>query len=379
MNLAYHDIRHNLGRFLLTCLGLSLLLGVVLSMIGIYRGLVDDALTLARTPAAEIWVVETDTRGPFAESSRIPGDTREAVARIHSVTEAGSVTYQSLETFYGSKKLRLYVVGYELGRPGGPDKIIKGRTIARSHYEMIADTRTKLPLGARVSLGRNTFTVVGLTDGQVSSGGDPVIYITLLDSQELQFELSPPAARREAARGNAPKENDLDTVNAIIARLMPQANPENVVQTIQRWKHLAAMTQQEQEHILIQSVVEKARKQIGLFTALLLIVSAVIIALIIYTMTMDKIREIATLKLIGAPDRTIIGLIVQQSLAMGIIGFGFGALLIISIKDYFPRRVVLQPEDGLALAAAVIVVCILASALGVRLALKVDPATALGG
>tara|TARA_R110001592_G_scaffold16881_1_gene71345 strand:+ start:21550 stop:22596 length:1047 start_codon:yes stop_codon:yes gene_type:complete len=348
-------------------------------MIGIYRGLVDDALTLARTPVADIWVVESDTRGPFAESSRIPGDTREAIARLHGIAAAGSITYQSLETFYGAKKLRLYAVGYEPGRPGGPNKIVKGRMIARSHYEMIADNRTKLPLGARVKLGNNIFTVVGLTDGQVSSGGDPVIYVTLLDSQELQFELAPPAARREVARGNAPNGTDLDTINAVVAQLRPQTNPDDAVETIQRWKHLAAMTQAEQENILLRSVVEKARKQIGLFTALLLIVSAVIIALIIYTMTMDKIREIATLKLIGAPDRTIIGLIVQQALAMGIIGFGLGALLIVSIKDYFPRRVVLQPEDGIALAAAVIFVCIFSSALGVRLALKVDPATALGG
>src|SRR3546814_5083340 len=81
------------------------------------------------------------------------------------------------------------------------------------------------------------------------------------------------------------------------------------------------MTQAEQEDILTKSVVERARKQIGLFTAILLVVSAVIIALILYTMTMDKIREIATLKLIGAPDRTIIGLILQQALAMGVIGF----------------------------------------------------------
>ena len=81
MNLAYRDVRHKLGRFVLTCLGLSLLLGVVLSMIGIYRGLVDDALVLARTPGAQLWVVETGTRGPFAESSRLPGGAREAVAR----------------------------------------------------------------------------------------------------------------------------------------------------------------------------------------------------------------------------------------------------------------------------------------------------------
>jgi putative ABC transport system permease protein len=379
VNLAYYDIRHNLGRFVLTCLGLGLLLGVVLSMIGIYRGLVTDALVLSRTPAADIWVVESGTRGPFAEASRIPGDTREAIARLQGITAAGSVTYQSIETFHRSRKLRLYVIGYERGRLGGPDKIIKGRTIARSHFEMIADYRTNLLIGERLKLGRNEYTVVGLTRGQVSSGGDPAIYITLLDSQELQFELAPAAGRREIARGNAQKGADLDTVNAIVARLTTHANPETMVQTIRRWKHLAAMTQQQQENILIRSVVERARKQIGLFTILLLIVSTVIIALIIYTMTMDKIREIATLKLIGAPDRTIIGLIVQQALAMGLIGFSFGALLIISIQDYFPRRVVLQPEDGLALAAVVIFVCILASALGVRLALKVDPATALGG
>ena len=379
MNLAYYDLRHNMGRFLLTCLGLGLLLGVVLSMIGIYRGLVADALTISRTPAADIWVVESGSRGPFAESSRIPGDTREAIARIHGVTEAGSITYQSLETTYKAKKLRLYVVGYEPGRLGGPDKIVKGRAITRSHYEVIADRRTNLPIGEQLVLGRNTFTVVGLTDGQVSSGGDPVIYITLLDSQELQFELAPSAARREIARGNAQKSADLDTVNAVVARLTPQINPTIAAKAIQRWKHLAAMTQQEQENILLRSVVERARKQIGLFTVLLLIVSTVIIALIIYTMTMDKIREIATLKLIGAPDRTIIGLIVQQALAMGMIGFCFGALLIINIQDFFPRRVLLQAEDGLALAGVVMLVCVLASALGVRLALKVDPATALGG
>ncbi|RLQ20500.1 FtsX-like permease family protein [Seongchinamella sediminis] len=377
MNLAYRDIRHNLGRFLLTCFGLSLLLGVVLSMIGIYRGLVEDALTLVRTPGVDVWVVESGTRGPFAESSRIPGDTREAIARLHGVSAAGSITYQSIETRHEGVKLRLYVVGYEPGRPGGPDRIIAGRALGRSHYEMLADRRTGLKPGDRVTLGRDTFTVVGLTDGQVSSGGDPVIYLTLKDSQQLQFELAPPAARREIARGAGP--GTTDTVNAIVARVRPNASADTVVETVQRWKHLAAMTQAGQEIILTRSVVERARKQIGLFTAILLVVSAVIIALILYTMTMDKIREIATLKLIGAPDRTIIGLILQQALAMGVIGFGFGALLIITIKDYFPRRVVLQPEDGLALAAAVIVVCVISSGLGVRLALKVDPATALGG
>jgi putative ABC transport system permease protein len=164
-----------------------------------------------------------------------------------------------------------------------------------------------------------------------------------------------------------------------VARVTANVRADDVVQAVRRWKHLGAMTQAEQENVLARSVIERARRQIGLFTSILLTVSAVIIALIIYTMTMDKIREIATLKLIGAPDRTIVGMIVQQAVALGLFGFGLGAVLITSVKDYFPRRVVLQPEDGLALAAVVLIVCLIASGLGVRLALAVEPAKALGG
>lgn len=377
MNLAYRDIRHNLGRFLLTCLGLGLLLGVVLAMIGIYRGLVVEALTIARAPAVDLWVVEANTRGPFAQASRIPGDIREAVARIAGVSSAGSVTYQTVETEHRGGKLRLYVIGYEPTRPGGPPEIADGRAIARSHYELVADLTTGLTLGDRIRLGRNVFTVVGLASRQVSSGGDPAVYINLLDAQKLQFDLAPPAARVQLARGTVGSSRD--TVNAVIAQLDPNSSADAVAETVRRWKHLAAITQEEQELILTRSLVDRARRQIGLFTSLLLVVSAVIIALIIYTMTMEKLKQIATLKLIGAPDRTIIGMIVQQALALGSIGFVIGATLIVNAKGYFPRRVVLEPDNVLILGLIVFAVCLLSSGLGVRAALRVDPATALGG
>lgn len=377
MNLAYRDIRHNLGRFLLTCLGLGLLLGVVLAMIGIYRGLVVDALTIARAPAVDLWVVEANTRGPFAEASRIPGDTREAIARIAGVVAAGSITYQTVEAQHHGTKLRLYVIGYEPTRPGGPPEVVRGRGIARSHFEMVADRTAGLEPGDQIRLGRSTFTIVGLTQHQVNSGGDPAVYITLPDAQKLQFDLAPPAARIQLARGTGGAGRD--TVNAVLARLQPNASADAVAETVRRWKHLGAITQEGQELILTRSLVDRARRQIGLFTSLLLIVSAVVIALIIYTMTMEKLKQIATLKLIGAPDRIIIAMIVQQALALGFIGFAIGAAVIVNIKDYFPRRVVLEPDNVAVLGLIVFGVCLLSSALGVRAALKVDPATALGG
>ena len=89
MNLAWRDIRRSPGRFLLTCFGLSLLLGVVMGMTAIYRGLVAEALGLIEVAQADIWVVEGGKRGPFAESSRIPRDTRDAIVAHWGVAAAG--------------------------------------------------------------------------------------------------------------------------------------------------------------------------------------------------------------------------------------------------------------------------------------------------
>jgi putative ABC transport system permease protein len=234
------------------------------------------------------------------------------------------------------------------------------------------------PLGERVRLGRDTFSVVGLTRGLVASGGDPVVFITLKDAQKLQFDLTPAAARREAARSPGAAATT-DTVNAVLVRLLPDLDARRFAAELARWKHLAALTQEDQETVLSRSVVDRARRQIGLFTTLLLTVSTVIIGLIIYTMTIDKRKSIATLKLIGAPDWRIVGLILQQALAMGLISFLAGAALISAGQGYFPRRVVLQFDDAASLFGIVLLACLVASALGVRTALKIDPASALAG
>jgi putative ABC transport system permease protein len=377
MNLAYRDIKHNLLRFVLTCFGLSLLLGVVITITGVYRGLIDDALRQARATNADLWVVEAGTNGPFAEASRIPGDTRNLVARVYGVERAGGVTYQSVQTELNGKPLRFFLIGYELNRPGGPRHLVAGRDILRDHYEMIADRSAGLKLGQVVPLGTHghKFTVVGLTRNNVTSAGDPVAYVTLRDAQALQFELAPPAQRREVARGGSLETTN--QINAVIVKAFPFIPVKQVASELSRWKHLTTLTQAQQETLLTKQVIEKSRKQQLMILVLLVIVSAVIIALIIYTLTMDKVRSIATLKFVGAPDRTIVGLIVEQALLMGTVSFAIGLLLILVFQGHSPRRLVILPQDVAVVFAITVAVCLAASTLGIRLALKIDPAEAL--
>ena len=222
MNLAIKDIRHGLFRFVLTCFGLGLLMTVVLAMIGIYNGLVADALAVVKAPAADIWVVEAGTQGPFAEASSIPADTRDAVARMPGVAEAGAITYQTIEAAHAGQTLRLYVIGFEPGRPGGPQRIAEGRGLGTSHFELLADRKTGLVPGDTIRLGRNRFRVVGLAEDAMNSGGDPAVYVTLADALSLQTALDPAAARVQVARGDQGIRPA--TVAAVIARLEPGAD-----------------------------------------------------------------------------------------------------------------------------------------------------------
>jgi putative ABC transport system permease protein len=377
MNLAARDIRHNLLRFALTGLGLGGLLGIVVVMMGIYEGALDDALRLPRASSPDLWVVQPLTKGPFAEPSRIPRDTRDLVRRIPGVTAAGAVTFQTVQTVANGRPLRLYIQGYEPGRLGGPPSLVAGHGLTQSHYQIVVNDSSKLRLGDQVPLGPfdDPYTVVGLTHRMVNSSGDPIVWVTLLDAQAIQFAVAPPLQRREKAAGRSPLVTQ--DINAVLVQVAPGVSKTAVSKEIERWKHLSAVTEQQEEGYLTVFVISKMQQQLGMFMAILIVVAAVIIALIIYTLTMDKIRSIATLKLVGASDRTIIGLIVQEALVLGVSGFGIGVALAASFKGYFPRRVQMEPRDVTILLIIVVVICLLASALSVRAALKVDPATAL--
>ena len=69
INLALKDIYHSLSKFILTAISVGILLGIVIIMIGVYRGMVFDATSFVDDIDANIWVVEDDILGPFAESS----------------------------------------------------------------------------------------------------------------------------------------------------------------------------------------------------------------------------------------------------------------------------------------------------------------------
>jgi putative ABC transport system permease protein len=400
ISLAGRDIMHAWGKFVFTGMGLGLLIGVTLSMAGIYRGMVDDGKALLDNSGADLWVVQKDTLGPYAEPSSIYDDIWRAIRGIPGVAQTANVTYLTMQVRQGERDVRTLVTGVTAGgpgTPGWPPYLVAGRQITRGHYEAVADVATHFKVGDILKIRRNQYTVVGLTRRMVSSSGDPMIFLPLKDAQEAQFLKDNDAIRQQRRRTaenpafNRPQVPGLldsiiasqsinQFVNAVLVQLETGSNPEEIADSIRRWKRLTVYTRSEMEEILIGKLIATSAKQIAMFLVILSIVSAAIVAFIIYTLTLGKIREIAVLKLIGTKNRTIAALIMQQAIALGVIGFVVGKIsATLLMAPIFPKHVLLEPFDSIMGFAAVVLICILASLIAIRAALKVDPAEAIGG
>jgi putative ABC transport system permease protein len=397
MDLAVKDIRRHVGKFLATVVGVGLLLTIVLVMNGIYRGNIADGVWLIEHTATDLWVVEKGRGGPFNESSRLPLDTWKSVAASPGVAQASPFISYAAQRELGGASQQITVIGYDiLGGLGGPGRLVRGRAIGALHYEMVADEKLGLGLGERVRLGEHDYTVVGITREAVDGAGNPLVYLSLPDAQDVQYQQDNRAlvaaraasTRRLERAGYLPEQAakllplvaaSTDTINAVLVKLAPGAELETVRGHIRDWLHLNVYTSADQRDLMLEGRLRRMSGVLGLFRALLVVVSIVIIALIVYVLTIEKIRSIATLKLIGAPNRVIVRLIMEQSLALTVASFGFAWLALGVVGPRFPRTLVLLPEETLATFLVMLAGGVIASLMAIWHALRTPPQLALGG
>jgi len=397
MDLALKDIRRHLGKFIATIAGVAMLLAIVLVMNGIYQGNIADGIWLIENTATDLWVVERGRGGPFNESSRMPLDSYKSVAATPGVAKASPLVFYSAQRDISGVSQQFTIIGYDVfGGLGGPGRIVLGRAIEAPHYELVADRKLGLDLGDKVTFGTHEYTVVGVTRGAVDSGGNPLIYLSLPDAQEVQFQQDNRALvasraaslkRLERAGYSTEQANRLlpllsstsDTVNAVLVKLAPGAEGAQVVRHIGDWLYFNVYTTDEERNLMLEGKLSKMSAVLGLFRALLILVSIVIIALIIYVLTIEKIRSIATLKLIGAPNWVIVRLIMEQSLALTLASFAVAYGLRELIVPGFPRTLTFLAGETAATFAVMLAGGVLASLMAIWHALRTPPQLALGG
>jgi putative ABC transport system permease protein len=397
MNLAAKDIRHNFGRFALTTVGIGLLLMIVMGMGGIYRGLIREATLLVDNIGADLWVVQGDTRGPFAEISRVPANLEDRARAVPGVASA--------RRLFRTRSTRT-------SRPAVAHRGAGTGLAGRSRRLDSARRRTSAAPGA-LRDDRRSFARPGTRrenparQGRLRSGRPHERHggfrrrrpglLHVSDAQAIQFDLPGEAIRleRQARRarvegaGHRPGATAVartrrrsgerhsraapPQVSAVMVTIQPGADAGAVAATISTWPDVTVYSQQQQKDLLLSGMVDKARRQLGLFRVLLIIISTIIMALIIYTLTLDKIHDIAMLKLMGARNRVIVGLILQQALLIGALGYGLAYWLgTFAFPEISAPRGDRNARPAL-LAGIVLGISVLASLLGICKAMRVEP------
>jgi putative ABC transport system permease protein len=403
MNLAIRDVRRHILRFVGTAAGLGLLLSVVIAMQGIYAGMVDDATILTRAMHADFWIVQRDTRGPFAEGSRLDPSIEARAAALPGVRSARPYTYQIMQREWRGEVMRIALVG--LGWPDDPGRslpLVLGRRLMQPHGEMIVDSSLGLGIGDTLSFAGEPYRVVGLTKNALTSGGDSVAFMTAADAQLIAFDQSSEAMRLERQRvldrlrrtdlgRGQPALEDLAIDPGFhapalapppLAAVLVEVDPHRMAEvrdTLAYWGDVSVYSQADEEMLLLGGVVQRARLQIGLFTVILTLTAAVIVMMVMYNLTMEKTHDLAVLKLMGAPAPRLLGLVLQQAWLLGALGYGFAYTLGAFAFPMFPRRVLITQSIELFAPLATFVVVTLASLLGLSHVMRIDPAAALEG
>ena len=398
MDLAVYDLKLQKGRFIATIIGIGLLFTIVLAMNGLYRGNIYEGLSVIKATNPDLWVVERFRGGPFNEQSAMAEDYHHSVKAVPGVEKACPFIYYTLERQIGGQSRHFSIIGYDVFTGlGGPKGIVAGRNLQQAHYEMVADKKLGVRLGERVTLGLHTYTVVGLTQGAIDTNGDPLVFLSLPDAQEVAFQKDNEEVRTQRERLTrtlnsqkglsavttanlaAALKPDTHIINAVLVHLSPGADRDAVANHIRQWLYFSVYTTPDEIELMLKGKLAGMTKQLLLFRTLLMIISVVIIALVIYTFTMEKIRSIAVMKLIGAPNLVIIRMVLEQSLLLAGSAFIFALALINLTYAYFPKTILLVPSDEVITFIVVLAGGILASILGVVQVLKTQPALALGG
>ncbi|MCF3936068.1 ABC transporter permease [Acuticoccus sp. M5D2P5] len=379
MSLALKDIAFSPTRFILTVLGVGFLITASIGMVGIYRGIVDDAMLLVEKVGADLWIVQGGRQGPFSEGSSVRADLDQRVAGVAGVTSARRFLQvsQQFDAPDGVGQMRAAIVGLDYPKDEGNwIDLVAGRSIATGHFEAIADETIGLALGDVVRLNHDDYTIVGITRQMVDLSGDGILFVTINDAMEIaQRRSSEEVLLTRAVMDDAGPEAALspaaNKVAAVLATVDPAADIAAVRASIAAWGDVNVMSRADQRDLLLNQRLWRLRVQILAFTGVLLIVMTIVISLIIYMMTLEKLHQIAMLKLMGARNSLITGMIAQQSAAISFLAFGVGIGLAKLIFPLFPRRVVMAPDDITYLFIAVAVIAACASLIGISRAMRV--------
>jgi putative ABC transport system permease protein len=350
------------------------LLGVVIAnfligqQTGIFTFLTGAMSALVDNTQTTVWVVDDKTNnvnalGQFdrrigSEIESIPG-----VAKAHPfVIAGGSAKFQNGQT-YG-----VQMIGAQPPlMVGGPWNIVEGKM-----EDLLFDGAVSTDYFDRKNLGY-------VKTGEVFEINGKRHYMAIQTKGARGFGAVYVFTTIERARavGNIPR----DKVSAFLLDLKPGANRQTIIQQINgSINGVKAWIPEELSRATITTILSSSGIAISTGTMIIFAVISgmVIVGLTLFSAAVDRIRDYATMKAIGATNTFIAKLIFIQAFIISTIGFGIASGLIELFRNGIAKAGAifhLQPVVWAIFYSIILVIGFIGSLFAIRRITKAEPAS----
>ncbi|HSP29648.1 MAG TPA: ABC transporter permease [Ilumatobacteraceae bacterium] len=341
--LTFRDLVYRKTRFIVV----TILGAVVFALLFVMTGLVNQFnLEPAETVeqfGADQWVLPEGVSAPFTSVSVMPAAAFDAV----EATTKSPVVISRSSVAQGGEPEEVVLVGFEADGLGMP-QMVEGRAPGAAG-EVALDRSLDIDIGADITVAGAPFTVVGLTEATTVLAGIPFAYLTLPEAQMLAFTSTEVISSVLVAGELGP----------LPAGLTSLSSDAVVAQTLQP--------------------LEGAIASIDLVRALLWIVAAIIVGAVVYLSALDRQRDFAVLKAVGAPNSSLLGSLALQAVLIALGAVALAAIIQVFLAPRFPLPVTVPARAFWQLPVLAVVMALAAGAIGMRKVLRSDPSQAFSG
>ena len=350
IKIALRDLQWRSRRVIVAIVGASLVLALALVMSGLSAGFDNESGRTVRLARATQWIVDEGGTGPFLQPSPLSEAKVNAIVSQVGPDHAAPIVFGRQSVRRANRSLigeheHVNLVGAVPGRLGSPQ--VRTGTEVSQPNEVVVDDSLGVRIGQQILLGTIRFDVVGTVHGARLLAGVPNVYVTLDRAQAMTF------------------------------RGQPLATAVVVDRTVTNPPGTKSLTNAEAKHDGLRPVVN-AQKTIALVRSLLWFVSALIVGSVMYLSVLERTKDVAVLKGMGARSGSLAGSVTLQAAILGLGASLLGIVIAMIIAPAFPLSADIPFTAVATLPLVAIAVGVAASLGATRRLFSIQPALAFG-
>lgn len=341
--LTLRDLQHRAVRFALVITGTTIVFALLLLMFGLSNHFVLEPQHAVGSFGASEWLVPEGGSGPFTSAATLD---RALADDIEADRVDPIIVTRATFRFRGDQR-EVVLVGHVDGGIGTPH--VAGGRNANRPGEIVLDETAGARPGDLVEIGGDEFAVAGVTRDTTVLAGLPLVFVDYDVARDVVYH-GAQIASAIVVKGRA-------------ATIPPGLNRLTNAEVIED----------------LRKPLKQAVASVELIRTLLWIVSAMIIGGVVYLSTMERRRDFAVLKAVGASTRSLMGGLAAQGIGIALGASALASGVQVVLAPAFPLKVEVTTTHLITLPVLAVAVAVLASAAGMRRVARTDPALAFSG